>query len=91
LKRFWVTHETGHTILYRKAMQEGINNLEITETYQLVRNAYTTARLNGDIYQISEYANEDIHEFFSETFLMYRFDKHKLPKYIIDMIKEIIK
>ena len=49
------------------------------------------AKATGDIYGISEYASSEMHEFFAETFVMYRFEKDKLPSYIIEMIEKVIK
>ena len=94
-----VTHETGHTILYRKAFEQQTSaglrknwrTLGQTESYKVVESAMQKAKATGDIYGISEYASSEMHEFFAETFVMYRFEKNKLPSYIIEMIEKVIK
>ena len=94
-----VTHETGHTILYRKAFEQQTSaglrknwrTLDQTESYKAVESAMQKAKATGDIYGISEYASSEMHEFCAETFVMYRFEKDKLPSYIIEMIEKVIK
>ena len=61
-----------------------------TETNILIRNTLKKARENGDIYNISKYANKEPQEFFAECFVMYNIGE-KQPAYIKEMIETIIK
>ena len=63
--------------------------LENTETANLMKDTYYKAQKNGDIYNISKYANKNYHEFFAECFLMYH-NKENLPNYIKEMVEKII-
>ena len=105
-----VVHESGHTILYRKALKQIAASgkikkthpnrgeyevykitIEETDAYMAVNDAFKQAKKTGDIYKVSEYGNTTMHEFFAETFVMYRFEKEKLSDYIINMIEEVVK
>ena len=105
-----VVHESGHTILYRKALKQIAasgkikkthpirgeyevykTTIEETDAYMAVNDAFKQAKKTGDIYKVSEYGNTTMHEFFAETFVMYRFEKEKLSDYIINMIEEVVK
>ena len=80
IQRHWITHA-----------ELKIANLKIEDTasYKLVEDTFKQAINNGDIYKISKYAKTDCWEFFSESFVIYRFEKDKLPEYIIDMIERV--
>ena len=50
---------------------------------------YKKARNNGDIFNLSYYADQDKCEFFAESFAMYDLGE-KLPDYIVEMITEVL-
>lgn len=99
-----VMHEFGHTIMFRKMVEEitkgeytggnipisliGKKSLTATNVGKTIRSAYAKARKSGDIYEISEYADTNYHEFFAETFAM-RESGQKVPDYIEKMLKEV--
>ena len=94
-----VIHEFGHTLMYRKMEAElrGKGNLPLvsyrrminsTDVAKNITKAFRKAKRTGDIYDISEYANTNYHEFFAEVFAM-RETNQKLPNYIEDMLKEV--
>lgn len=99
-----VMHEFGHTIMFRKMVEEitkgeytggnipisliGKKALTATNVGKTIRSAYAKARKSGDIYEISEYADTNYHEFFAETFAM-RESGQKVPDYIEKMLKEV--
>ena len=88
-----VDHEAGHTLLLRKAREQWGHSSKIEDTapLKLVRQTFERARRTGDIYKISEYANEDEHEFFAESLAWYRLEKSKVPDYIVSMIEEVVR
>lgn len=57
---------------------------------QKVKAAFSKAKKNGDIYDISCYAATDKDEFFSEVFAMHACGE-KLPDYIEEMLEEVLK
>lgn len=79
-----INHEFGHSLLYRAASKN-------TKINKIVEKAYKNAQETGDIYNISKYANKSYHEFFAEVFSIYERGIEKLPEYINNMIKEVIK
>ena len=90
-----ITHEAGHTILIRKALEERVDknrfDLDGTPSYKLVNQTLKRAVRSGDIDKISRYAATTLHEFFAESFVMYRYQRDKLPDYIIETIEEVLK
>lgn len=90
-----ITHEAGHTILIRKALEERVDknrfDLDGTPSYKLVNKTLKRAVRSGDIDKISRYAATTLHEFFAESFVMYRYQRDKLPDYIIETIEEVLK
>ena len=72
-----INHEIGHMV-FNKSMLE--NKEEILK--KLWREHAKS---------ISQRAKFNEREFFAETFVMYRFEKNKLPSYIIEMIEKVIK
>lgn len=94
-----VTHEYGH-VLAEQRIGLKIGNWAIVgrstdkdATYDAlrakVRETYRTAKANGDIFNISLYADTNEREFFAEAFSLYEFGE-KLPQYIVDMITEVL-
>ena len=61
------------------------NTPEAVAKRKLVRDTFRKARANGDIYAISEYADESEDEFLAETFAA-RWLGETLPGYIVDML-----
>ena len=60
-----------------------------TKAFLITRKAYREAKKNGDIYKISNYASSNQEEFFAECFAMRELGQ-KVPKYIDEMLKEVI-
>lgn len=94
-----VTHEYGHILADQYFGQMNgkwgnpnfsvdLNNA-LYKTKIMVNSVYHKARKNGDIYNISMYADSDEYEFFAETFAMY-IGGEKLPDYIEEMLKEVL-
>lgn len=96
-----VAHEFGHIIADQRTGQinghwansafERIDGNALYEKIKMIDNVYRQAKANGDIYKISKYAASNSHEFFAETFAIYAMQEETLPKYIADMIIEVIK
>ena len=96
-----VAHEFGHIIADQRTGQinghransafERIDGNALYEKIKMIDNVYRQAKANGDIYKISKYAASNSHEFFAETFAIYAMQEENLPKYIADMIIEVIK
>lgn len=95
-----VIHEYGHVVADQYFGQiNGIyanpnaNNDKCRECRMSVIDALKRARSNGDIYNLSEYANDSEVEFFAECFAMYNIPEEKeyLPDYIAEMIEEVTK
>lgn len=78
-----IIHELGHTIAYQ-AINKDRNIMH------LIGQARNKANQNGDIYNISQYANTNYQEFFAECFLQYNIGEQQ-PDYIKDMIETTIK
>ena len=94
-----ITHEYGHVIADQYIGM--INGRLANPSYsvdpdnplykmcQQVKSTFEKARNNGDIYNISMYADTDADEFFAEVFVMY--DKgEKMPDYIKQMVEEVL-
>lgn len=96
-----ITHEYGHILADQKIGQINgwLANKKFAKTgdndlykkVKMVDNVYELAKSNGDIYKISEYAAKNSHEFFAESFAVYEMGEEKLPDYIVNMIKEVLK
>lgn len=96
-----ISHELGHVIADQKIGQINHQYANVNFAYNfdntlyklnlMIDNTYRKAKSNGDIYKISSYATSNSHEFFAECFTMYRMGLEKLPDYIENMIKEVIK
>lgn len=94
-----ITHEYGHIIsdqhIGLKNGRDAITSYDpANETkYSMLRDkvnaTYKKAKSNGDIFNISKYADSNEREFFSEAFAMYDLGE-ELPKYITDMIAEVL-
>ena len=54
-----------------------------------VRATYEKAVKTGDIFNVSKYAEKNEREFFAETFAMYDLGE-PLPKYVVDMLTEVL-
>lgn len=91
-----VTHEFGHVLHLSSMVDEKGSSfltkgdLERLRTARIVSNALKTAKSNKDIFLISEYSGKNMFEFFAESFAAFERGE-KLPDYIIEMIKKIIK
>lgn len=97
-----ISHEYGHILADQKfrqinGRQKYSDGSTATRTREdvakmtLVKTTLNKARETGDIYKISEYANKDAYEFFAESFAMKQLGEESLPKYIDDMITEVLK
>lgn len=96
-----IAHEYGHIIADQRIGQingrwansafERIDGNALYEKVKMIDNVYEQAKVNGDIYKISKYAAKNSHEFFAETFAIYAMQEETLPKYIANMIIEVIK
>lgn len=94
-----VTHEYGHVLAEQRIGLKSGNGAIVGRstdkdaTYDAlrakVRETYRTAKANGDIFNISLYADTNEREFFAEAFSLYEFGE-KLPQYIVDMITEVL-
>lgn len=94
-----ITHEYGHILADQRI---GLINGDSAivpysrakkERYKALRDkvakVYEQAQKNGDIFNMSRYADQDYDEFFSEAFTMYEVGE-KLPAYITEMITEVL-
>ena len=94
-----ITHEYGHILSdQRIGLRNGKSaiasyNIDNETKYKKLRekvvNTFKTARRNGDIFNISLYAERNEREFFSEVFAMRELGE-PLPDYIAEMITEVI-
>ena len=94
-----ITHEYGHILAEQRiGLKRGssaiVGHSPAKEaTYDALRakvkDTYRKARANGDIFNISLYADENEREFFAEAFSLYDLGE-KLPQYIVDMITEVL-
>lgn len=95
-----ITHEYGHIIADQYIGQinkwdanpkfDYNSNNKLYQLNQKVEKTYRQAIKNNDIYNISKYAAKNSHEFFAETFAIYDIGREKLPKYIVEMLEEVI-
>ncbi len=85
-----ITHETGHIIAEQSFQQLSRSYLNGGKS-EKIRNAFRRAQTEGDIYKISAYANKDVFEFFAECFTIFEMGEEKLPDYIEEMVKEVLK
>ena len=95
-----VTHEYGHVLADQYFGQIcGVHanpnfaidrNNALYQTKLKVSDVFSKAKKNDDIYNLSMYASTDEWEFFAETFSMY-VGGEKLPDYIEEMLKEVLK
>jgi hypothetical protein len=91
-----ILHEYGHTLSDQYfGMINGVrankyaNGPEARYRVSRVRRTFLNAKMNGDIYKISQYAATDMDEFFAEVFAMRELGE-ELPKYITDMLTEVL-
>lgn len=90
-----VTHEYGHIIadqywgmINGGYAKKGFISTEQPQKVKLIQ-VYEKAKKTGDIFNISQYAATDEHEFFAEAFTAREFGE-KLPDYINDIVEEIL-
>lgn len=95
-----VTHEYGHILsdqyfgmINKERANPNYNtpwDARLRDMDQRWKDALQRARDNGDIYNISQYANSKPSEFFAECFaLKVMGGKKKLPKYVDDLMTEV--
>ena len=89
------THEYGHILAKQYfGLNEYKPSYEIyvrgNHSRWLVDSTYNKAKETGDIFKISQYANKNSSEFFSECFAAY-INGEQLPDYIEKMLKETLK
>lgn len=91
-----ILHEYGHTVSDQYfGMINGVrankyaNGPEARYRVSRVRRTFLDAKMNGDIYKISQYAATNMDEFFAEVFAMRELGE-ELPKYITDMLTEVL-
>lgn len=95
-----VSHEYGHILAdqYFGQINQNRANRDFAFTddnplwqkCKLVKDVYNKALRDGDIYDISHYASTTEREFFAEIFCK-KYMGGKLPKYIDDMLEEVLK
>jgi hypothetical protein len=92
-----IAHEYGHILCDQyfgmfndKHANPNARTLECVAKVKLIEDTRMKAINNGDIYDISKYGATDAGEFFAETFCA-KWLGWKLPKYIDDMINEVLK
>lgn len=94
-----LTHEYGHVIADQYFGQingkranpnfDHNRNNALYKTVLKVKDTFEQARVSGDIYKLSMYADTDADEFFAEAFAMY-VGGEKLPDYIEEMLKGVL-
>ena len=94
-----ITHEYGHILADqriglsngRKAISsyDVANEGHYASVREKVRATYEKAMKNGDVFNVSKYAEKNEREFFAETFAMYDLGE-PLPQYVVDMLMEVI-
>ena len=94
-----ITHEYGHILSDQRiglgngdrviASYDNNKNADYSRLRDKVKATYNKAIQNGDIFNISKYAEKNEKEFFSEVFAMREMGE-ELPKYITDMISEVL-
>lgn len=94
-----ITHEYGHILsdqYFGMINWDRANpnyntpwNASLREMNKRWEDAFKTAKQNGDIYKISQYANSKHSEFFAECFA-YREVGGKLPDYIEELMAEVL-
>lgn len=97
IPRKTIIHEYGHVIAdqyigqFNKARANGFYySKPIQDANRKVYEVFIRAKAYGDVYSISQYASSSVEEFFAEVFVMYNEEKEKLPKYIIEMVEEVL-
>ena len=94
-----VTHEVAHKLWKQKVREERgetkekgtIQNSMTTNFERSWNNLRNKLKRTGGIFQISGYAEKNVHEFFAECFAMYRFEKENLPPEVLKKMEEFIK
>lgn len=91
------THEYGHIIAdqYFGMMNTRVANpnYDLNRRLEGMRRrwdeAFKKSRENGDIYNLSMYADENVYEFFAESFLAREMGE-QLPDYVESLMKEVL-
>ena len=94
-----VTHEVAHKLWKQKVREERgetkekgtVQNSMTTNFERSWNNLRNKLKRTGGIFQISGYAEKNVHEFFAECFAMYRFEKENLPPEVLKKMEEFIK
>ena len=92
-----VIHEYGHIIAdqYFGQINREIANPNYKKDWNVIEmssrweRAYLKARKTGDIYNLSQYGNTNVKEFFAECFTAREMNE-KLPDYIEELMKEVL-
>ncbi len=93
-----VVHELGHTL---SAQYFGLitggdstvvkhGKVSASSARQKIAEAYFTCLKNGEIYSISEYAQQNVNEFFAESFAMKEMGREELPPTVKKLFEEIL-
>lgn len=92
-----IAHEYGHVLsdqyfgmINKTSACKDAYSKENIKKREMVVQCYKDAKENGDIYNISHYANTDADEFFAEVFSAREMGE-VLPDYIDNMLNEVLK
>lgn len=97
-----ITHEVGHDLYNKRILEEnGCNKYSITTSrcfdtnndfakdWEKLYNKSKQEKITSQ--KISAYSNKNVHEFFAECFTMFRHEREKLPKNILEKMEEFDK
>ena len=92
-----IPHEYGHILadqylgmINKTHYCKNAYTQEALEKVELVRQTFKTAKANGDIYLVSQYASTNADEFFAECFSA-KWVGESLPDYIENMLERVLK
>ena len=92
-----IYHELGHVVADqyfgmlngKRFLVDGKAKISPERGQEIIRQAYRECKSNGEIYKISKYGAENVHEFFAESFAMYIAEEEELPSTVARMFKEL--
>ena len=92
-----IYHELGHVVADqyfgmlngKRFLVDGKAKISPERGQEIIRQAYRECKTNGEIYKISKYGAENVHEFFAESFAMYIAEEEELPSTVARMFKEL--
>lgn len=98
--KYSMIHEYGHKVhddifgMYSVKGRKMANLVDEQEARNLnseLGSLHRLSKSNGDVYNISAYANSDPREFFAESFSMYETEPEKLPNNVKTFIEKVLK